>query len=120
MDSGGSYHLPRLVGRARALGMALLGEPVDGPTAADWGLVWACVDDDALMDTALGLAARLAAGPTLALGIIKGEINAADGNDLDAQLDLERDMQRIAGRTEDYREGVRAFAEKRKPVFKGR
>ena len=78
------------------------------------------MDDDALMDTALGLAARLAAGPTLALGIIKGEINAADGNDLDAQLDLERDMQRIAGRTEDYREGVRAFAEKRKPVFKGR
>jgi len=119
-DSGGTFMLPRLVGAARAAGMALLGEPVSGREAADWGLIWRCVEDDALADEAARLAAHLATQPTLGLAATKQALATSWRNTLDEQLDLERDLQRAMGRTEDYREGVVAFGEKRKPVFTGR
>ncbi|KTQ96309.1 enoyl-CoA hydratase [Aureimonas ureilytica] len=119
-DAGGSWSLPRILGEPRAKALALLGEQLDAETAAAWGLIWRCVDDTELVDESEALAARLAAGPTRGLGLTKQAIQAAAGNDLDAQLDLERDLQREAGRTADYAEGVTAFLEKRKPSFQGR
>jgi 2-(1,2-epoxy-1,2-dihydrophenyl)acetyl-CoA isomerase len=119
-DAGGSFILPYLVGLARAKGMALLGEPVGAEQAEAWGLIWRAVDDDELMDEATTLARHLATQPTKGLGLIKRAFHAATTNDLDRQLDLERDLQREAGRTEDYAEGVRAFLEKRTPEFRGR
>jgi len=118
-DSGGSFTLPRRIGWARALGMAMLGEPVPAAQAEDWGLIWRCVEDDALLDEATALARHLATQPTKGLALMKRAFNASTVNDLDRQLDLERDLQRIAGRTEDYQEGVAAFFEKREPKFKG-
>lgn len=118
-DAGGTWSLPRLVGRARAMGMAMLGGDVSAELAEQWGLIWKCVDDDALMDEALSLAKNLARQPTIGLGLIKQAINESHGNSLDQQLDLERDYQRAACKTDDYREGVAAFLEKRKPEFKG-
>ncbi len=118
-DSGGTYFLPRLVGTARALGLALLGDKLPAEEAVRWGLIWKCVDDAQLMDEARALAAQLAAGPTKGLGDIKRALYASAGNTLDAQLELERDLQRELGRTDDYREGVQAFMEKRAPEFKG-
>ena len=119
-DAGGSFILPRLIGRARAMGMAMTGEKIDAKTAAEWGLIWEVVDDDQLLDKAQTLAQHLATQPTKGLGLIKRAFNASVVNDLDQQLDLERDLQREAGRTEDYREGVRAFLEQRPAAFKGR
>jgi 2-(1,2-epoxy-1,2-dihydrophenyl)acetyl-CoA isomerase len=119
-DAGGTYALPRLVGEARAKGLALLGEKLPAEEAAAWGLIWRCVDDADLMDEALAVARGLAQGPTRGLALTKRALNASAGNGLDAQLDLERDFQREAGRTADYAEGVRAFAEKRPARFKGR
>jgi 2-(1,2-epoxy-1,2-dihydrophenyl)acetyl-CoA isomerase len=119
-DCGGTYWLPRLVGTARAMGMALLAERVSAEDAARWGLIWKCVDDAALMTEATRLARALAAGPTHTYGLIKKALYASPDNTLDAQLDLERDLQREAGRHGDYREGVAAFLEKRKPEFSGR
>ena len=119
-DSGGTFVLPRLVGTARAMALTMLGETLDAETAASWGLIWRCVDDDALMDEATALARRLAGQPTRGLALTKRAIRASAANDLDTQLDLERDLQREAGATEDYREGVAAFMAKRKPAFKGR
>lgn len=118
-DGGGTWHLPRLIGRARAMGMTMLGTPVAAEQAAEWGLIWACVDDERLMDEARAIAAQLAQGPTRALGAMKRALNASEANTLDAQLDLERDTQRKMGRSDDYREGVTAFTAKRKPDFKG-
>ena len=119
-DAGGTWFLPRLAGSARAMGMAMLGEPLPAEKAAEWGLIWKVVDDDKLMDEARGLAGKLAQGPTIGLGLIKRALNRSLANDLDAQLDVERDLQRVAARSEDFREGVAAFLDKRPAKFKGR
>lgn len=119
-DAGATHFLPRLVGTARAMGMALLAEPLSAEEAERWGLVWRCVDDVALMSEAEALAQRLAGGPTRTFGLIKRALYASAGNTLDRQLDLERDLQREAGTTADFREGVRAFKEKRKARYQGR
>jgi 2-(1,2-epoxy-1,2-dihydrophenyl)acetyl-CoA isomerase len=119
-DAGGTWLLPRLVGRARARGLALLAEPLAAEQAEAWGLIWKAVDDARLMDEARTLVGHLAKQPTVGLGLIKRALDAAEANSLDAQLDLERDLQAEAGRTPDYAEGVRAFLEKRAPAFTGR
>ena len=119
-DSGGTYFLPRLVGAARAMGLALLGEPLGAEEAARWGLIWKVLDDAELMPQASALAEKLAQGPTKGYGLVKKALYASPGNLLDAQLDLERDLQREAGFSEDYREGVSAFMAKRAPQFKGK
>jgi 2-(1,2-epoxy-1,2-dihydrophenyl)acetyl-CoA isomerase len=119
-DSGGTYFLPRLVGSARAMGLALLAERLSADEAERWGLIWKAVDDDRLVEEATRIARVLAAGPTKGYGLIKKALQASAGNSLDAQLDLERDLQREAGFSEDYREGVAAFTQKRKPQYKGK
>ena len=119
-DSGGSWHLPRLVGQARALGLALTGEPLPAERAAEWGLLWKAVDDDALDSEDDAVAAKLASLPPLGLSAIKQMIRASWSHSLDQELDLQRDAMRRLGFTEDYREGVAAFLEKRSPSFTGR
>ena len=119
-DSGGTYFLPRLAGSARAMGLALLGDKLPAEQAERWGLIWKVVDDDQLMGEATALARTLASGPTKGYALTKKALCASWGNSLDAQLDLERDLQREAGLSEDYREGVAAFMQKRKPGFKGK
>ena len=119
-DSGGSWHLPRLVGQARALGLALTGEPLPAEKAAEWGLIWKAVDDDALDAEVDGLAAKLASLPPLGLAAIKQIIRTSGSRTLDQELDLQRDEMRRLGFTEDYREGVAAFLEKRPARFVGR
>src|SRR5512138_1485177 len=116
-DAGGSYFLPRLVGMARAMGLALLAEKLTAEEAAQWGLIWKAVDDDKLVPETRAMACALAVGPTKGYGLLKKALYASPGNSLDAQLDLERDLQRDAGLSEDYREGVSAFKEKRAPRF---
>lgn len=118
-DAGGSWSLPRILGEPRAKALALTAEPVNAETAADWGMIWKALPDDTLMEEATALATRLAAGPTMGLGLTKRLIQAAATNSLDEQLDMERDLQRTAGRSADYAEGVAAFLDKRKPEFKG-
>lgn len=118
-DSGGTFHLPRLVGDARARGLALLGEPLSAEKAEMWGMIWKTIDDDRLREDSEALTSHLASQPTFGLGQIKLALNMSGNNTLDAQLDLERDLMRRAGRTADYAEGVAAFVEKRAPNFDG-
>ena len=119
-DAGSTYFLPRLAGRARAAGMALLGEKISAETALEWGLIWKVVDDAALMAEAGAVAKKLAGGPTKGLGLIHQALDKSWSNDLATQLDVERDAQRLAGRTQDFAEGVAAFLQKRPARFQGR
>ncbi len=118
-DAGGTWSLTRILGEPRAKALALTAEPLLAEKAAEWGLIWKAVEDDMLRSEAETLARSLAAGPTLGLGLTKRLIQEAATNTLDRQLDLERDAQQRAGRSADYAEGVTAFLEKRKAVFRG-
>ncbi len=119
-DAGGTWILPKLAGPQRAMGMCLLGDRLPAQKALEWGLIWDVVDDEQLVPAALQLATRLADGPAVAIARIKQTIHASAQNDLTAQLALERDLQREAGQTQDFAEGVSAFIQKRKANFKGR
>jgi 2-(1,2-epoxy-1,2-dihydrophenyl)acetyl-CoA isomerase len=119
-DSGGTWALPRLVGQARALGLALTAEPLPAERAADWGMIWKAVDDEALDAEVDALAQRFASAPTRGLAAIKRMIRASWSHSLDEELDLQRDAMRELGYSDDYREGVTAFMEKRTPRFTGK
>jgi 2-(1,2-epoxy-1,2-dihydrophenyl)acetyl-CoA isomerase len=119
-DSGASFFLPRLIGEARARALAMLGEPLDAERAEAWGLIWKVADDALLQQEAEALTAHMATLPTMALGQMKRMFTASATNTLDAQLDLEQELQGIASHSADYAEGIRAFLERRSPVFKGR
>lgn len=119
-DGGASWMLPRLVGKARATEMMLLGEKISGEKALDWGMIYKCVEDDALMDEANALATRLATGPTVALGIMRQNLAAALDSDFASALFRESEGQRLAGDSGDAREGAIAFLQKRKAEFKGK
>ena len=118
-DAGGTWALPRLVGTARAMGLAMLGDKLSAEQAAAWGLIWKCVDDDQLMAEAEKLAVHFSSAPTKGLARTKQAIYASSGNTLEQQLDLERASQQELGFSHDYREGVAAFMEKRSPNFTG-
>jgi 2-(1,2-epoxy-1,2-dihydrophenyl)acetyl-CoA isomerase len=118
-DGGSTWILPRLVGKARAMELSLMGEKLLAEKALEWGLIYRVVDDAALMDDARKLARDLASGPTVALGLIRKLYWESDRNSYEEQLNLERQMQRKAGGTEDFKEGVRAFLEKRPAKFRG-
>jgi len=119
-DSGGTWALPRLVGQARAMGLALTGDPLPAEKAEDWGLIWKCVDDEALDTEVDAIAQKLASLPPLGLAAIKEMIRASWSHTLDQELNHQRDAMRRLGFSEDYREGVAAFLEKRQPNFVGR
>ncbi|ABS64860.1 Enoyl-CoA hydratase/isomerase [Parvibaculum lavamentivorans DS-1] len=117
-DLGCTWHLPRLVGRARALALALMGDKLPAETAAEWGLIWKCVDDNSLMSEANAVAAKLANGPTNAFAEIRKAVDTATGNSFSEQLDYERDVQGTLGDHPNFMEGVKAFLTKREPEFK--
>ena len=119
-DTGGSWHLTRHLGQARAMGLAMTGEPLVAEQAEQWGLIWKCVDDEALDETVDALAGKLAAMPPLGLAAIKQMIRTSWDRTLDQELDLQRDEMRRLGFSQDYREGVAAFLEKRQATFTGR
>ncbi|CAA9533200.1 MAG: 1,2-epoxyphenylacetyl-CoA isomerase [uncultured Sphingosinicella sp.] len=119
-DSGGTWVLPRLVGQARAMGLALTAEPLPADKAEQWGLIWKAVEDEQLDIEVDTLASRFASAPTRGLAAIKRMIRESWGHSLDQELELQRDAMRELGFSDDYREGVAAFMEKRKPNFSGR
>jgi len=119
-DSAGTWFLPRAVGHTRAMGLTLLGDKLPAETAKEWGMIWDVVEDAELKAKVTELAERLAKQPTFGLSLIKKAIHQSSNNTFDEQVLLERDLQRIAGRSEDYHEGVQAFMNKREPKFKGR
>ena len=119
-DAGGTWILPRAIGPQRAMGLALSGDKLPAEQAKAWGLIWEVVDDEQLMPTVMAMAQRLAEGPAVAISRTKRAIHAAAVNELDKQLDLESDLQRDCGQSQDFMEGAMAFVQKRKPNFKGR
>ncbi|QQS14190.1 MAG: enoyl-CoA hydratase/isomerase family protein [Rhodospirillales bacterium] len=119
-DGGSTWFLPRLIGDQRARAMAMLAPQISAEKARDWGLIWDVVEDAELIPAATAIARKLADGPTLALGRIKTALNLANGNDLSAQLDVERDFQSALGRSADFKEGVAAFLAKRPAKFAGK
>ncbi|WOE31828.1 MULTISPECIES: 2-(1,2-epoxy-1,2-dihydrophenyl)acetyl-CoA isomerase PaaG [unclassified Acinetobacter] len=118
-DSGGTWFLPRLVGRAQAMGLALLGDKLTAEKALQLGMIWQVVADEALQQQVISMAEHLAQQPTYGLSLIKKALHASADNHLEDQLNLERDLQRLAGRSHDYKEGVQAFMQKRPPQYKG-
>ncbi len=118
-DTGGTWHLPRLIGHARATGLAMLGEKLTAEKAEEWGLIWRCVPDEALMDEAMAMADHFASAATRGLAFTKKALQASYANTLPEQLKLEGEMMRELGYSHDYREGVAAFIAKRPAQFKG-
>lgn len=118
-DAGGTWWLPRQVGMARAMGAALFAEKLSARQAVDWGMIWEAVPDDAFAAHVAARAGALAAGPTVAYRLVKQALRASPANGLDAQLALEARLQSEAGATEDFREGVAAFLEKRPARYRG-
>ncbi len=119
-DAGGSWSLPKLIGLPRAIGLAMTAEPLSAEKAEQWGLIWQCIEDDNLMEETTALVTRLASQATTGLAFTKQLLNNSATKTLDEQLDLERDFQQAACKTNDYQEGVDAFLNKRKPEFTGR
>lgn len=118
-DAGGSWSLPKLIGLPRAMGLAMTAEPLSAEQAEQWGMIWRCFDDDVLMEETTALAIQLASQATTGLAFTKQLLNNSGTKTLDEQLDLERDFQQAACKTQDYKEGVAAFLNKRKPEFTG-
>ncbi|MGW8394574.1 2-(1,2-epoxy-1,2-dihydrophenyl)acetyl-CoA isomerase PaaG [Pseudoduganella sp. HUAS MS19] len=118
-DTGGTWHLPRLIGHARATGLTMLGEKLSAERAEQWGLIWKAVPDEELMNETMAMARHFAAAPTKGLAFTKHALQASYGNTLADQLKLEGEMMRELGYSHDYREGVDAFINKRAPNFKG-
>jgi len=119
-DTGGSWHLPRLLGEARAKGLAFTAQPLSAQKAEDWGLIWKALPDDALMSEAREMASSFANGPTLGFGLTKRAIQEAGSDTLDAHLELEANFMKTCGESADYAEGVSSFLEKRAPRFRGK
>jgi 2-(1,2-epoxy-1,2-dihydrophenyl)acetyl-CoA isomerase len=118
-DTGGTWHLPRMIGMARATGLAMLGEKLSAEKAEEWGLIWRAVPDESLMEETMKMAQHFAIAPTKGLAFTKKALQASYANTLPQQLQMEADMMRELGHSHDYREGVAAFMAKRPANFKG-
>lgn len=119
-DAGSTHFLPRLIGTQRAMGAAMLAEPISAEQAEQWGMIWKCIEDDQLQSHMQTVHTQLITGATRALAATKHALYASADHSLPEQLELEIELQREMGMSEDYREGSMAFREKRKPLFQGR